>query len=658
MTMRWMGLLGTAGALLSLAAGCPDETITQFDTPPSAAIQAPEDLAVIESAQTAIQFTGLVSDQQDTGDELTVVWTSDVVGEDAPLYEGHADNNGGTEIITTLPAGTHVVTLEVTDTGGNSANDYITLEVAGDPIPPVTVYIDAPQPSGQYYSGDPVHFQGRVEGPNGEMELPVEWFSNVDGALFVNSSDAAGVTTFDAYLTAGLHNVSLRSGLSLDPPQAVGSATVSIQVTEHPPGQMDQDNDGYCPDGIDDDGDGLCIGKEITGPGSQDCNDFDATVCPGCPEVCDGQDNDCDGNIDVNELDQDGDGQSPCAGDCDDTDPTNFTGNTEICDGHDNNCDGLADDDDPYCTGIPTWYEDADGDAHGDVNDPGVVACLQPSGMVQDHTDCDDGNASINPSILEDCSDGLDNDCSGDTDCCDTACAAQPACVEVCDGVDNDCDGLIDEGFDQDGDGWMTCDGDCDDTDPTVYPGALDVCDFVDNDCDGYINEDMAGPYEMWETNVNDTGYHLSSINPQLTLGGGQCSFTVQIIIPITLNLVKGQASVQGIFSSPDDLYDIFYFDTDLTSNVAEWTAFLMGGGFLPSTCTQGTISFSSPGPFPIQVTAYVGNTPYSGSGNQGNLTFQLALWDLFDIDYRVIVEPMFVWQDCNSTYNLSFTIP
>ena len=68
-----------------------------------------------------------------------------------------------------------------------------------------------------------------------------------------------------------------------------------------------------------------------------------------------------------------------------------------------------------------------------------------------------------------------------------TTCLCQP---EVCDGVDDDCNGIIDDGFDQDGDGFTTCGQDCDDGDASINPDAEDICDRVDNDCDDIIDED------------------------------------------------------------------------------------------------------------------------------------------------------------------------
>lgn len=58
----------------------------------------------------------------------------------------------------------------------------------------------------------------------------------------------------------------------------------------------------------------------------------------------------------------------------------------------------------------------ADNDTDG-YGDPGDASC---SGGPE--TDCDDGNAAINPAATEDCLDEIDNDCDGLIDCDDPEC--------------------------------------------------------------------------------------------------------------------------------------------------------------------------------------------------------------------------------------------
>ena len=145
-------------------------------------------------------------------------------------------------------------------------------------------------------------------------------------------------------------------------------------------------------------------------------------ICDGIDNNCvDGVD---EGLTDTWYVDVDGDGfGDPDSGaelcesdggvlignDCDDDDAGIWPGAPEVCDGVDNNCGGTIDD------GVSTsFYADSDGDGLGDAA-VSIDACEQPSGFVTDSSDCDDADAEIG-AATEEVADGVDNDCDGDID--------------------------------------------------------------------------------------------------------------------------------------------------------------------------------------------------------------------------------------------------
>jgi len=257
-----------------------------------------------------------------------------------------------------------------------------------------------------------------------------------------------------------------------------------------------------------------------------DCDDADPNQYPGAPEVCNYEDDDCDGEVDEGVRPTfywDGDLDGWCnvtvttldfcsladanatavggqwgdvTGDCDDENADIHPDVAEVCDGVDNDCDGVVDD--GTCTDEPIFTDPVDGDGDGFVEALG---------------DCDDGDWTVYPGAEELC-DGVDNDCDGkvdeDGDCqdadgdgyspfqgdCDDANpATNPAAEEVLeDGRDNDCDGEVDEDPDRDFDldGYSESEGDCNDGDDLIHPGALeDPYDMLDNDCDGIVDESI-----------------------------------------------------------------------------------------------------------------------------------------------------------------------
>ena len=333
----------------------------------------------------------------------------------------------------------------------------------------------------------------------------------------------------------------------------------------------DLDGDGDACD-LDDDNDKVADGE--------DCKPFDSNVYPGAFEACNGVDDDCDNLTDEGWTDTDADGLKDCVDpdddndghddveDCLPLDPASFPDAPELCDGQDNNCDGEVDegfsdldgdglsdclDDDLDGDGVANesdncpvvannGQENQDGDSLGDACDDDLDGDGIPNGL-------DNCPGTFNPPQADTDNDGIGDACEGDKDGDGVAdeddnCLLVPnagqgdqdsdgqgdACdpdidgdgddnagdcgkldpeihhqaVEKCDGLDNNCNGQIDEQFgDFDLDGLKDCvdpdddnDGaadvdDCAPGDPSVHPAAAEVCNGVDDDCSGQVDDGL-----------------------------------------------------------------------------------------------------------------------------------------------------------------------
>jgi hypothetical protein len=276
--------------------------------------------------------------------------------------------------------------------------------------------------------------------------------------------------------------------------------TAGVTVSVYDPGQ-DHDFDGF--------------------PGPQDCDDGDATVYPGAPELCDGKDNDCDTVVD--------EGNPESGGGCGTGEPGVCAAGTEQCIGGGLQCVANTSPSGEQCNGL-----DDDCDGSTDEGNPGGGgACgVSSVGACELGTlTCQGGSltcvGAINP-VAEQCN-GLDDDCDGSTDegnpggggGCATGqlgvCAAGTQqclggglqCVansspstEQCDGLDNDCDGSVDEGTsgascntgqpgacaagtEQCQSGTLVC--------VAQTPPTAESCNGIDDDCDGSTDEGNPG---------------------------------------------------------------------------------------------------------------------------------------------------------------------
>ncbi|MBI5116113.1 exo-alpha-sialidase [Candidatus Poribacteria bacterium] len=318
-------------------------------------------------------------------------------------------------------------------------------------------------------------------------------------------------------------------------------------------------DDSDC-DGVDDDCNGLaddayaptptsCGVGECASTGEMVC--LDGTLQDSCvagtpsAEACDSLDNDCDGSVADDGVDEVwynqpticGEGECVSAGaltcqggnQVDTCIAGSPTGSDADCDGLDQDCDGIADNNYPY---TPTSC------GVGECESTGEQTCV--NGTLQDSCVAGTPSAEACDSLDNDCDGSIEDDgideswfseatTCGEGECASTGillcqagaqvdtCEAGTPSAEICgNGLDEDCDGsdLSCDDIDNDGDGYSENQGDCNDADELINPAVADAdCDGVDQNCDGTADEEYEPTPTECGTGECASAGELSCIN-------------------------------------------------------------------------------------------------------------------------------------------------
>ncbi|MBI2339566.1 MAG: FG-GAP repeat protein, partial [Deltaproteobacteria bacterium] len=546
------------GLLIGKLFGCSDAGLSVNNTKPDASIYEPSNgTELIEGEE--VNFTGHGSDYEDDSASLTYLWSSSV---DGILSEGQLDEEGYSTFSTTLNPGNHNIEFKVIDTAGKESKvKSISLVVVPNEVPEIEIL----EPAGgeEFYEDELVTLKVQVSDEEDAPELlSVSWESDLDGILDEEiMPDGNGEAATAVYLQEGRH---LLTASVTDSLGKTDTATVTVQVG--PPNDSPEceitspasgssyregtfidfeaqvsDTDtsaGSLSVEWESDKDGVIGTSEPASNGEVffSYNGLSVNSHTIYMTVTDEVGETCVANTSVN------------VGDAPELTINSPSDGADYVEGETITVTATVADDDSAMSNIDVnLVSNIDGDLGSTFpdNSDGSVSFTLTGGLTPgEHflTLTATDELGLDDSKMVQVTVGADNDGDGyatdSGDCDDSDATINPSATEVCDEVDNDCDGYTDDEdssldtstgstwyADTDGDGYGSTSSpqtacsqpsgyvldntDCDDAEALANPGETEVCnDGLDNDCDGTIDNGcgISGTIDLSSADAKLTG--------------------------------------------------------------------------------------------------------------------------------------------------------
>lgn len=221
-------------------------------------------------ASVGLTVVGSVTDDEQTWDTLSATILS---SRDGVLWTGAPESNGGVSVpLSGLSVGPHSLILKAEDDDGHVGEASVDITILEDANPLVTI-LD-PGNGSSWWTDETLVLDAEVDDDMTDpASLSLTLTSDYDGVIWSGFANSAGVITRSFSLSEAVHTLTLSA---IDEDGNEGSDSVSVEVID--PLNYDNDGDGY---------------TEYEG----DCDDGEPKVNPGMAEVCDGVDQNCDGNV-------------------------------------------------------------------------------------------------------------------------------------------------------------------------------------------------------------------------------------------------------------------------------------------------------------------------------------------------------------------------